>query len=146
VSLPFGVVVESATFRSRPLFAFSEKGFSGNGRYLAVALGRFDLKWAVEPRFALRAVRTRNVVPGATVCFSERPAKKRAVVGPKLTADVGWPSWRGSPEAEVESRFESSGETCVAALFLDRTRALVQNWQARTLGWSQSVRYAGHAP
>jgi hypothetical protein len=132
---------------------FLKKGFresryaKGNlALHPAVALGRFDLKWAVDPRFAWRAVRTRNVVPGATVCFSERPAKKRAVVGPKLTADVGWPSWRGSPEAEVESRFESSGETCVAALFLDRTRALDQNWQARTLGWGQSVRYAGHAP
>ena len=63
VSLPFGVVVESARFqKAGPFYAFSEKGFSGqtavtpkraNGRRRALpARGRFDLLLAVDARFA----------------------------------------------------------------------------------------------
>jgi len=65
-------------------------------------------------------------------------AMRAAVCFPELAADFGWPSWWGSPERQVESR----SETRFAALLIDRSRALVQESQTGTLGWSQSIRYA----
>ena len=84
----------------------------------------------VGPHFAgepLRSVRS-----------ATRRARRAAVCFPELAADFGWPSWWGSPERQVESR----SETRFAALLIDRSRALVQESQTGTLGWSQSIRYA----
>ena len=83
---------------------------------------------AVSPHFAME--------PLTSVRSEKRRARRIAVCSPELAADFGWPSWWGSPELEVESR----SETCFAALLIDRSRALVQESQTGTLGWSQSVR------
>ena len=85
---------------------------------------------AVSPHFAMEPLRS--------VRSEKRRARRIAVCSPELAADFGWPSWWGSPELEVESR----SETCFAALLIDRSRALVQESQTGTLGWSQSIRYA----